>query len=121
MFDGRPVFGVQQVLRPLRHATLTEPDGLSWEGLEARRGYRTSATTRPTPGPGMPTARAAAVDRSRTRPRTNGPRSFTVTTTLRSPWVTRSLVPKGSERWAQVRAFWLKRWPDAVRLPDSLP
>src|ERR1700760_88480 len=69
----------------------------------------------------MPSARAAAVERSSTRPRTNGPRSLTVTTTLLPPWVTRNLVPNGSERWAQVMAFWLKRWPDAVWLPDSLP
>src|SRR6201996_7849700 len=105
MFDGRPVFGVQQVLRPLHHATLTEPDGLSWEGLKARRGYRTSATTRPTPAPVMPTARAAAVDRSRTRPRTNGPRSLMVTTTLRPPWLPLRRVPNGRERCAAVSAF----------------
>ena len=66
----------------------------------ARRGQMTSAVTRPTPAPVRPTARAAAVDRSSTRPRMNGPRSLTVTTTLRPPWVTLSLVPNGSERWA---------------------
>jgi hypothetical protein len=30
-------------------------------------------------------------------------------------------VPNGKERWAQVMAFWLKRSPEAVSLPDSLP
>src|SRR6195952_900802 len=81
----------------------------------------TSAMTRPTPAPVRPTARAAPVERSSTRPRMKGPRSLTVTTTLRPPWVTLSLVPNGSERWAQVMAFWLKRAPEAVLLPDSLP
>ena len=38
-----------------------------------------------------------------------GPRSLIVTTTLWPRWVTRSLVPNGSERWAAVKAFWLKR------------
>ena len=66
-------------------------------------------------------ARAAPLERSITRPRTNGPRSLTVTMTERSPWVTRSLVPNGSERWAQVIAFSLKRAPEAVLRPDSLP
>src|SRR5215467_15886553 len=69
----------------------------------------------------MPSARAAAVERSSTRPRTNGPRSLTVTMMERPPWLTRSLVPNGRERWAQVMAFSLKRWPEAVLLPDSLP
>ena len=69
----------------------------------------------------MPSSRAAPLDRSRTRPRTNGPRSLTVTMTLRPPELTRNLVPNGRERWAQVKAFWLKRAPEAVRLPDSLP
>src|SRR5262245_13161917 len=69
----------------------------------------------------MPRARAAPVERSSTRPRMNGPRSLTVTTMERPPWVTRSLVPNGSERWAQVMAFSLKRWAEAVLLPDSLP
>ena len=69
----------------------------------------------------MPRARAAPVERSSTRPRTNGPRSLTVTMMERPPWLTRSLVPNGSERWAHVMAFSLKRWPEAVLLPDSLP
>ena len=81
----------------------------------------TSAEMCPTPALVRPTARAAAVERSSTRPLMNGPRSLTVTTTLWPPWVTRSLVPNGSERCAQVIAFSLKRWPDAVLLPDSLP
>src|SRR3954453_6437003 len=66
-------------------------------------------------------ARAAPVERSRTRPRMNGPRSLMVTRTLEPPWETRSLVPNGSERCAAVMAFWLKRWPAAVLLPDSVP
>jgi len=81
----------------------------------------TSAVTRPTPAPVRPITRAAPVDRSITRPRMNGPRSLTVTTTLRAPWVTLSLVPNGSERWAQVMALAFMRWPEAVLLPDSLP
>ena len=68
-----------------------------------------------------PITRAAPVDRSSTRPRMNGPRSLMVTTTLRSPWVTRSLVPNGRLRWAAVMALAFMRWPEAVRLPDSLP
>jgi primosomal protein N' (replication factor Y) (superfamily II helicase) len=104
------------------YATQRLPNMKDGRGAQTpERGYMTSATTRPTPAPVIPISRAAAVDRSSTRPWTNGPRSLTVTTTLRLPWVTRSLVPNGSERWAQVRAFWLKRWPEAVRLPDSLP
>src|SRR5579883_387919 len=92
------------------------------DGRSARRRYETtSAVTRPTPAPIRPMARAAPVERSSTRPRTNGPRSLTVTMTLRSPWVTLNLVPNGSDRWAAVMAFWLKCWPEAVRLPDSLP
>ena len=111
-------FGMQQVPRRLPDATLTDAHE---KGVQRPRSHRTSAVTRPTPAPVRPTSRAAAVERSRTRPCTNGPRSLTVTTTLRPPWVTRSLVPNGRLRWAQVMAFWLKRWPDAVRLPDSLP
>src|SRR5450631_1526449 len=94
----------------------------SYEGRpDARTGQMTSATTRPTPAPVRPITRAAPVDRSRTRPRMNGPRSLTVTTTLRPPWVTLSLVPNGRLRWAQVIALAFMRWPDAVLLPDSLP
>ena len=81
----------------------------------------TSAVTRPMPVLVRPTARAAAVERSSTRPRMKGPRSLTVTMTLRSPWVTRSSVPNGSDRCAQVSLFWSKRWPDAVWRPDSFP
>jgi len=69
---------------------------------ESIRSTRTSATPRST----IPSARAAASERSTTRPRTNGPRSFTVTTTRRpfSRSVTMSRVPKGSWRCAQVNA-----------------
>jgi hypothetical protein len=65
--------------------------------IQEKGGQETiSAVTRPPPAPVRPTARAAPVERSRTRPRMNGLRSLTVTTTLRPPWVTRSLVPNGS-------------------------
>src|SRR5260363_455356 len=63
----------------------------------------TSAVTRPTPARVRPMARAAPVERSSTRPRMNGPRSLTVTMTLWPPWVTRSLVPNGSERRSEER------------------
>src|SRR5438132_8278881 len=86
-----------------------------------REAYMTSAVTWPTPEDVRPTARAAPVERSSTRPLMKGPRSLIVTTTLRPLWVTRSLVPNGSERWAAVMSFSLKRWPEAVLLPDSLP
>src|SRR5215468_4946411 len=89
--------------------------------LCAQRAHQDTTSAVTWPKPLRPIARAAPVDRSSTRPLMNGPRSLTVTTTLRLPCVTRSLVPKGSERWAQVIAFSLKRWPDAVLLPDSLP
>ena len=56
-----------------------------WRGT-----YMTSATTRPTPLPVKPITRAAPFERSSTRPRMNGPRSLTVTTTLpdaaTTPW-----------------------------------
>ena len=81
----------------------------------------TSAVILPTPASIRPTARAAAVERSRIRPFMNGPRSLTVTTTLRPPWVTRSLVPKGSVRLAQVSLFSSKRCPEAVSWSVSLP
>src|SRR3954470_127972 len=100
----------------LLNATLTKRDG---KDAGAAAGHMTSAATPPRPPRAM--ARAAPVDRSSTRPRTNGPRSLMVTTTLRPPWVTLSLVPKGRLRWAAVMAFWLKRAPEAVLLPDSLP
>src|SRR5581483_27540 len=106
----------------IRHSlsrTLASTQGSFGGSRPSGRQERTSAVTRPTPG--RPMARAAPVERSSTRPRTNGPRSLIVTTTLRSRWVTRSLVPNGRDRCAAVMAFWLKRWPDAVRLPDSLP
>jgi len=83
------------------NATITELDGSRRRQTPA--GQMTSATTRPTPG--RPIARAAPLDRSSTRPRMNGPRSLMVTTTLRSPWVTLSLVPNGRVRWAAVMAF----------------
>src|SRR5262245_37663170 len=89
--------------------------------LASARFYRTSAVTWPTPDDVRPTARAAPVERSSTRPLMKGPRSLMVTTTLRPLWVTRSLVPNGSERCAAVMSFSLKRWPEAVLLPDSLP
>src|SRR5258707_15728970 len=102
-------------------ATLTKMFGITRRSNAGGDYEMTSAVTRPTPAPVRPTARAAPVDRSSTRPRMNGPRSLTVTTTLRPPWVTRSLVPNGRVRWAAVIALAFMRWPEAVRLPDSLP
>src|ERR1700761_3086652 len=99
-------------------------DAMPFQLLDERiaRGARYPTISAVTwPRPPRPMARAAPVERSSTRPRTNGPRSLTVTTTLRPPWLTRSLVPNGSERWARVMALEIMRAPEAVRLPDSLP
>jgi hypothetical protein len=67
----------------------------------------------------MPIAFAAALERSITRPCTNGPRSLIRTTTARPvrPLVTRTLVPNGRLLWAAVSALVLKRSPFAVRRP----
>ena len=56
--------------------------------------------------PEKPSARAAAGETSMIRPRTKGPRSLMVTTTERPLFlfVTRTLVPNDSDRWAAVRA-----------------
>ena len=97
--DGRLCFGTLEVLRPYSNATLTEAVRRSGRSKNARGGYMTSATTRPTPLARVnPTALAAPADRSSTRPLMNGPRSLIVTTMLRPPWVTFSLVPNGRER-----------------------
>src|SRR6266508_6629960 len=72
----------------------------------------------------MPMRRAAASDRSAIRPDTNGPRSFTTTSTLRwlSRLVTRTRVPNGSVRCAMVSAAGSNGSPLAVFLPaKSLP
>src|SRR6266704_131618 len=67
----------------------------------------------------MPIRRAAASDRSAIRPNTNGPRSFTTTSTLRwfSRLVTRTRVPNGIIRCAMVSAVGLNGSPLAVILP----
>ena len=54
-----------------------------------------------------------------TRPPAYGPRSLIRTTTVRPLvlLVTRTRVPKGSERWAAVKSWVLKRSPLAVRRP----
>src|SRR5437667_241929 len=72
----------------------------------------------------MPIRRAAASDRSAMRPDTNGPRSFTTTSTLRwfSRLVTRTRVPNGSVRCAMVSAVGSNGSPLAVFLPaKSVP
>ena len=58
-----------------------------------------------TPALRMPSTPAAPVDTSTMRPRTNGPRSLTVTTTERELWrlVTLIFVPKGRLRWRRYR------------------
>ena len=64
----------------------------------------------------MPMFCAAALERSSTRPRMNGPRSLMRTTTL-LPFlalVTFSLVPKRSDLWAAVRSDGFMRSPEAV-------
>src|SRR6218665_1685197 len=69
----------------------------------------------------MPMFWAAALDRSRTRPRMNGPRSLMRTTTLRPllRLVTFTLVPNRSERWAAVRSLAFMRSPEAVFEPSA--
>src|SRR3954451_12711314 len=67
----------------------------------------------------MPTASAAAFERSMTRPWAYGPRSLMRTTTdlpVRS-FVTRTRDPNGRVLWAAVRALVLNRSPLAVRFP----
>ena len=110
--------GVQEVLRPLRDATLTElldragvqapsGDDLGGDPADAGAGQADRAG-----GAGGQVEHPAADERATV---VDGDDD------ARPPWVTRSLVPNGSERWAAVMAFWLKRWPEAVLLPDSLP
>src|SRR5687768_8254880 len=66
--------------------------------------WRISTLTRANPARTMSSRFAAARERSRIRPFTNGPRSFTRTTTDRpfSRFVTRTVVPNGNVRWAAV-------------------
>src|SRR5262245_21215704 len=83
--------------------------------------YRmTCSDTLATPDACRPMARAAPNARSITRPRTNGPRSLMRTTTDRPvrTFITLTLVPNGSERWAAVNPCGLKRSPLAVFEPD---
>src|SRR6478736_2136873 len=69
----------------------------------------------------MPSARAAPGVRSITRPRTNGPRSFILTSVERPLFllVTATTVPKGSVRCAAVSASSRSCSPLAVPLPDD--
>jgi len=71
----------------------------------------------------MPSALAAAWDRSISLLVMNGPRSLTITSTDRLfvRLVTRTREGKGSVRCAAVSALGLKRDPIAVRCPDSHP
>ncbi|KGX68998.1 hypothetical protein Y026_4783 [Burkholderia pseudomallei TSV28] len=75
--------------------------------------------TRAVPAWTRPITFAAAYDRSRIRPRENGPRSLIFTTTdLPFAWfVTRTYDASGSVRCAAVNSFMLKRSPFAVRRP----
>src|SRR5215470_19640437 len=86
---------------------------------KARSSYSTTAVTFITPRSIICKALAAASERSRTRPLVNGPRSLTMTTTLR--WergsVTRNRVPNGRLRCAAVNLFGSYRSPQAV-LPE---
>lgn len=87
-------------------------------------GWRMTRSASTTPSATMPMRRAAASDRSAIRPDTNGPRSFTTTSTLRwfSRLVTRTRVPNGSVRCAMVSAVGSNGSPLAVFLPArSLP
>src|SRR5262249_29980097 len=79
---------------------------------------RTLIRTAPTPAPISSSSRAAASERSMSRPRMKGPRSLMRTTTHRPVRQTRTRVPKGSMRCAAVMALGLKRSPEAVRWPS---
>src|SRR2546421_12451270 len=61
--DGRPLLAHERLRGALRYATLTETTARETAPYET-----TSAVTRPTPALVRPIARAAPVDRSRTRP-----------------------------------------------------
>src|SRR5215203_525960 len=67
--------------------------------------------------PVMPMARAAARERSITRPLVNGPRSviFTVTARPLRRFTTSTFVPNGRVRWPAVKAPASKTSPLAVR------
>ena len=71
--------------------------------------------------PENPRARAAAGVTSITRPRVNGPRSLIRTTIERPFWVfvTRIIVPNGSERCAAVKFLGLNASPLVVLPPLS--
>jgi len=67
-----------------------------------------STETRTTPDRIIPNARAALIETSITRPRTNGPRSLI---RQRMEWPARetvTMLPNGRVRWAQVIS---PRWP----------
>ena len=76
-----------------------------------RTGARPSST--------MPSARAAAFDRSMSRPSIHGPRSL-ITTVIEAPvlrWITLTSAPNGSSRCAAVSWFMSKTSPLAVSRP----
>ena len=67
-----------------------------------------------------PIARAAARDKSMSRPRVNGPRSL-ITTMVEAPvrgFVTFTRVPNGSFLCAAVKPSGRNGWPLAVRAPE---
>jgi len=77
-------------------------EGKEWRQSWRVRAYSTSALTKMTPRAIIPSAFAAPIERSRTRPRPNGPRSLTTTITL---WPLAGLVTrrrKASPLWRSV-------------------
>ena len=84
--------------------------------------FNRSTSTTAMPCAMMPSLWAAARDKSTILPRTNGPRSFTRTMTSRpfAGFFTRSRVPNGNVRWAQVILSWWSFSPLAVRRPPNL-
>jgi hypothetical protein len=75
-------------------------DCFSCRVFRLRAGYSTE--TRMTPDLVMPSARAALIDTSMTRPRMKGPRSLIRHRIERPAPVTVTMLPNGLVRWAQV-------------------
>src|SRR5690606_5126899 len=106
--------GCETVRRTWSGARRTVSDGADGQPRD-RTSYRTGITPEPVP----PTFCMAALDRSRQRPLTNGPRSLMRTVTERPVFVlvTWTLEPIGSVLCAAVRASGLKGSPLAVICP----
>jgi len=89
--------------------------------IRLRVAFRRATLTSATPTWTTPIRRAAASDRSRLRPLTEGPRSSILTTTERPVWrlVTRTRDPSGKVLDAAVKRCSLKTSPLVVRRPSN--